>query len=143
MMEIGAEATLFGLFLSGLISATLLPGGSEALFGWMLYNESYAALPLFLAVTSGNALGGVITFVMGWLLALRYPLRTLEKPEHQRAQRWLERWGPMALLLSWLPIVGDPLCFIAGWLRGGIWLSMLMITLGKAARYAVLMLLVA
>lgn len=142
MIDIGAEATLLGLFLSGLISATLLPGGSEALFGYMLYQDSFAALPLFLAVTSGNALGGVITFFMGWFLAARYPLKTLKKPQQVRAQRWLERWGPFALLLSWLPLVGDPLCFIAGWLRGRLWLSMLMILLGKAARYLALMLLV-
>lgn len=138
MIELGTDATLLGLFISGLVSATLLPGGSEALFSYMLYQDQFAVFPLFLAVTSGNALGGMITFLMGWWLATRYPLKSLDKPQHLRAQRWLEQWGPVALLLSWLPLVGDPLCFIAGWLRGRLWLSMLMILLGKAARYLVL-----
>ncbi len=136
------DATLGGLFLSGLISSTLLPGGSEALFGWMLNEGEHAVLPMFLAVTIGNTLGGIITFLMGVLVAKRYPLRALEKPEHLRAQRWIEKYGPFTLLLSWLPVVGDPLCFIAGWLRGHFWLAALMIMLGKAARYLALVLLI-
>lgn len=132
------EATLGGLFLSGLISSTLLPGGSEALFGWMLLDNPSALLSLFIAVTVGNALGGVITLLMGGALARRYPLQLPEKPVQQRAQRWLTRFGPAVLLLSWLPLVGDPLCFVAGWLRLNLLISMVMITLGKAARYGVL-----
>lgn len=142
MSGLEGDASLWGLFLSGFISATLLPGGSEALFSWMIYQDNQPALPLFMAVTTGNALGGIVTFGMGWMLALRYPLKTLENPRHQQAKRWLEEWGPIALLLSWVPIIGDPLCFIAGWLRGNILLAALMITLGKAARYLALMLLV-
>ncbi|MGB0467152.1 MAG: YqaA family protein [Pontibacterium sp.] len=137
------EAGLGGLFLSGFISSTLLPGGSEALFSWMLHQGEQAVLPLFIAVTLGNALGGIVTFLMGAWAAKSFPLKTLDKPEHLRAKDWLERFGPYGLLLSWLPIVGDPLCFMAGWLRGHFLLSALMITLGKGARYLVLILLFA
>lgn len=135
-----SDASLPGLFLSGLISATLLPGGSEALFGWMLLETDQSPWQMFLAVTAGNTLGGLIAFAMGLMLALRWPLKQPEKKSQQKAKAWIERWGVLALLLSWLPIVGDPLCFVAGWLRLNIWWSALMIACGKAARYLVLLL---
>jgi membrane protein YqaA with SNARE-associated domain len=75
---------------------------------------------------------------MGFWLAHRFPLRALDKPEHHRARRWIERYGALVLLLAWLPVVGDPLCFVAGWLRVNLLASLLTITLGKALRYAVI-----
>jgi len=128
-----AELSLPGLFLSALISSTLLPGGSEALLAWLIAERGDWLLPVVVA-TVGNVLGSMLTFVMGAWLQRRYPLRILSD-KHRRAQQRLERFGPLALLLAWLPIVGDPLCLVAGWLRFNWPLSLLLITLGKGLRY--------
>ena len=134
------SGTLTALFVSGFISATLFPGGSEALFVWMLQQQSHSQWLLWGAVSAGNALGGIFTLAMGLWLAIRFPLRRPDKPWQQKAMAWLDRFGPWALLLSWLPVVGDPLCFAAGWLRLNFIFCLLMITLGKAVRYAGLLL---
>lgn len=126
-----------GLFFSALISSTLLPGGSEVLLAWLVADAQYPLWLLWGSATAGNVLGSLLTWGMGYWIACRYPLKTLDKPQHQRARRWLERYGPLGLLLAWLPIIGDPLCLLAGWLRVGFIASVLMITLGKGLRYAV------
>lgn len=133
MDSLWAEWSLPGLFLSAFISSTLLPGGSEALLAWMVSERGEWALPVLVA-TVGNVLGSMLTFVMGSWLQRRYPLRILSE-KHQRAQQRLERFGPAALLLAWLPIIGDPLCLAAGWLRFNWAHSLLLITLGKGLRY--------
>ena len=126
-----------GLFVSALISSTLLPGGSEALLAWLVASGEHSPWLLLLTATLGNVLGSMITWGMGYWLAHRFPLRTLNKPEHQRAQRWVERYGALVLLFAWLPVVGDPLCFVAGWLRVNLLASLITITLCKTLRYAV------
>ncbi len=136
------SATLGSLFLSGLISATLLPGGSEALFAWLLQQAAHAPLQLWLTVSAGNALGGGITLLMGGWLARRCPLRVPDKPLQQHAYRWLQRFGPWTLLFAWLPLLGDPLCFVAGWLRLNFLFCLFMLTLGKALRYGALLILI-
>lgn len=129
------DLSLTALFVSGFISATLLPGGSEVLLAWQLNEGIHAPFDLWLAVTAGNALGGIVTFLMGWGIAHYFPLKSFSKPRQQQAQRWLTKYGPFALLLSWVPLIGDPLCLMAGWLKTRFLLSLLMITLGKAIRY--------
>ncbi|WP_151669398.1 YqaA family protein [Nitrincola schmidtii] len=132
-MEVGLTA----LFISAFISATLLPGGSEALLAWMVHQGEYSLMSLVLSATAGNVLGSLVTFGMGSLLRVKFPLKTLEKPQHQRAQRLIERYGPLALIMAWLPIIGDPLCFVAGWLGVRFSLSVMTIALGKLLRYLV------
>ncbi|MGH1461533.1 MAG: YqaA family protein [Neptuniibacter sp.] len=132
------EHNLLTLFLSGFISATLLPGSSEALLIWQLSSTENDPWIMWLAVASGNALGGIVTFAMGWLIAVYFPLKSFQKQRHNQAKKWLEQYGPFSLLLSWLPIIGDPLCLVAGWLRISVPLSLLMICIGKALRYAVI-----
>lgn len=127
-----------GLFLSALISSTLLPGGSEALLAWLVASGEHSLWLLLLMATVGNVLGSLITWGMGYWVAHRFPLRALDKPEHQRARHWIERYGALVLLLAWLPVVGDPLCFVAGWLRVNLFASLVAITLGKLLRYAVI-----
>jgi membrane protein YqaA with SNARE-associated domain len=127
-----------GLFFSALISSTLLPGGSEALLAWLVASGEYPLGLLLFMATVGNVLGSLMTWGMGYWLAHRFPLRALNKPEHQRARCWIERYGALVLLLAWLPVVGDPLCFVAGWLRVNLLASLVAITLGKLLRYAVI-----
>lgn len=130
---------LAGLFLSALISSTLLPGGSEALLAWLAARGELPLLWLLVTATAGNVLGSLITWGMGYWVSCRFPLRSLKRLEHERARRWIERRGAWVLLFAWLPVIGDPLCFVAGWLRVGLILSLIAITLGKLLRYAVIL----
>ena len=124
------------LFVVALISATLLPVGSEpALFGLVKLNPELF-WPAVIVATIGNTIGGAISWWMGYGAELAYERLT---HKHHRAQSralgWLERFGPKACLLSWLPIVGDPLCAVAGWLRLPFWPCILYMAIGKFARY--------
>jgi len=130
---------LWGLFLSSFLAATLLPGGSEALLLWLNYQQSYSPLLLLFAATSGNTLGGLSSWAIGRWLRHRFPEAGLHKPRQRQALSWLEKHGSPLLLLSWVPIVGDPLCVAAGWARMPLLQSTLFIALGKGARYAMLL----
>lgn len=130
---------LWGLFLSSFLAATLLPGGSEALLLWLNYQQSYSPALLLLAATAGNTLGGMSSWAIGRWLRHRFPEAGLHKPRQRQALAWLEKHGAPLLLLSWVPIVGDPLCVAAGWARMPLLSSTLFIALGKGARYAVLL----
>ena len=127
----------FGLstvFVVSFISATLLPLGSEpAVFGLIKLNPSLF-WPTILVATAGNTLGGAVSWAMG--LASH---KVVDKYRHSstdlRALDWLQRIGPKACLLSWLPVVGDPLCAIAGWLKLPFWPCVVYMAMGKFARY--------
>lgn len=142
MDEFFNEWGLWGLFISAFISSTLLPGGSEALLLALSISEVHEPGLLFVVATVGNALGGMTSWLIGWWLARRYPLENLSQHKYERAVAHVRRWGGLVLLLSWLPVIGDPLCVAAGWLRINPLWSMLLIALGKGARYAVLLWLV-
>ncbi len=124
------------LFLSAFISSSLMPGGSEALFAAMLWHGGQSPAALLLVATAGNTLGGMSSWGIGRLLARRRPAGRMAQ---RVALERLRRWGPAALLLSWLPFVGDPLCVAAGWLRVHWAAALLLIGLGKAGRYAALL----
>ena len=133
------DYSLAGLFISAFISSTLFPGGSEAIFIYMVTQGDESLLRLWWVASVGNTLGGMTSWLIGYYLSRRYPAQALVKPDHQRALSWVQRWGSPVLLMSWLPVVGDPLCVVAGWLRMHWFISLLMILIGKAARYAVLL----
>lgn len=122
------------LFLIAFVSATLLPMGSEpALFGLLKLNPELF-WPAILVATAGNTLGGAVSWGMGYgshQLVNKYR----HSETHLRALDWLERIGPKACLLSWLPLIGDPLCAVAGWLRLPFWPCLLYMAIGKLARY--------
>ncbi|OZA30098.1 MAG: hypothetical protein B7X93_04570 [Hydrogenophilales bacterium 17-61-9] len=127
--------TLFG---SALLSSTLFPGGSEAL---LLYRLHQGADPFFsvLTATAGNVLGSLITYGMGRFGRQAVQRRSNKTEQHiARAERWFTRFGRPSLLLAWLPVVGDPLCLVAGVMRVGVPVFLLLVTLGKLARYAAL-----
>ncbi len=128
----------WALFGSALLSSTLFPGGSEAL---LLYRLHQGDDPLHgvVTATAGNVLGSLITYAMG-RFGRQAMLRRSEKAAQHiaRAERWFNRFGRPSLLLAWLPVVGDPLCLVAGVLRVGVPIFLLLVTLGKLARYAVL-----
>ena len=129
------EYGLSTVFVVSLVSATLLPLGSEfAVVGLLLLNPSLF-WPTMIAATAGNTVGGAITWWMGYGVERAYERLAHRKPMELRALRWLERFGPKACLLSWLPAVGDPLCAVAGWLRLPFWPCVLYMAIGKFLRY--------
>ncbi len=127
----------WSLFISALISSTLFPGGSEALLLYKL-NEGGDAASLVLIATVGNVLGSLITYGMGRLGNEAVHKRWLRMNEAKvaRAESWFAKYGTPSLLLAWLPVVGDPLCLVAGLLRSHVGLFLLLVTAGKAARYS-------
>lgn len=129
---ISAQGGLAALFAASFIAATVLPMSSEAaLFGYLKLYPANTALAVLVA-TFGNTAGGMSTYFLGRLV----PARTRDRLD-PRALRWLTRFGAPALLLAWLPLVGDALCAAAGWLRVG-WLAALsFMAAGRLARYLV------
>jgi len=131
------------LFFSALLSSTLLPGGSEAL---LIYKLSEGGDPILLLIiaTSGNVLGSLITYGIGRLgneAMHRHVIgQWLRMSDDQiiRAEHWFSRYGQLSLLFAWLPIIGDPLCLVAGLLRSPLIWFLLLVTIGKAARYGAL-----
>lgn len=131
------EFGLSTLFVVAVISATLLPLGSEpVLFGLIKLNPELFWPALFVA-TIGNTLGGAISWAMG-LASHQIVDKYRHSSTHLTALDWLERIGPKACLLSWLPVVGDPLCAVAGWLKFPLWPCVAYMAIGKFTRYAVM-----
>lgn len=127
------------LFVVSFLSATLLPLGSEpAVFGLVKLDPALF-WPAILIATLGNTGGGALTWWMGFG-AERALERVTHDPgvAHPRVLRWLERFGAKACLLSWLPVVGDPLCAVAGWLRLPFWPCLAYMAIGKFLRYLVM-----
>jgi membrane protein YqaA with SNARE-associated domain len=127
----------FGLstvFVVAFISATLLPMGSEpAVFGLIKLNPELF-WPAIAVATVGNTLGGMVSWAMGYG-AHRAVDKVRGSSTHLKALDWLERFGPKACLLSWLPGVGDPLCAVAGWLKFPPLPCMAYMAVGKFLRY--------
>jgi membrane protein YqaA with SNARE-associated domain len=129
----------WSLFFSALVSSTLFPGGSEALLLYRL-NEGGDVWALVFIATVGNVLGSLITYGMGRLgnEAVHKKWLRMDAAKVARAEAWFEKYGMPSLLLAWLPIVGDPLCLVAGLLRCSLLYFLILVTVGKAARYAFL-----
>jgi membrane protein YqaA with SNARE-associated domain len=130
----------FGLstvFIVSFISATLLPLGSEpAVFGLVKLNPDLFWSAIGVA-TFGNTLGGAVTWAMG-LASHNVVDRYQHSKHHLKALVWLERIGPKACLLSWLPVIGDPVCAVAGWLKLPFWPCVVYMAIGKFGRYLVM-----
>lgn len=128
------EVGLGTVFVVALVSATLLPMGSEpAVFALVKLNPDLF-WPAVLVATAGNTLGGVISYGMGWGAHAAVDKAT-GHPTQLKALEWLRRFGPKACLLSWLPAVGDPLCAVAGWLKLPFWPCVAYMAIGKLGRY--------
>lgn len=126
MLELSSEAGLWGLFLSAFVSATVLPGNSEIVLVGVLMKFPTLFWQSIVVATLGNTLGGMTSYAIG---------RVLPNKVESKALAWLRRYGEWVLLLSWVPLVGDALCVAAGWLRINPWLALLMLAIGKYARY--------
>lgn len=118
------------VFIISLVSATLLPLGSEPAVFAVAKANAELFWPAILVGTVGNTLGGVIDYWMGYGAR-----RAFTEGQQSRWAGWLERHGPKTMLLSWLPAIGDPICALAGWLRLPFWPSVGYMAIGKFLRY--------
>lgn len=133
-------AELIGLFASAFGAASLLPLQSEpVLVGLLLLGETPAWL-LVLVASIGNTLGAVLNWWLGRQVDRFRDRRWFPVPPAalDRATGWYHRWGRWSLLLSWAPIIGDPLTLVAGVLREPLPTFLLLVAIAKTARYVVL-----
>jgi membrane protein YqaA with SNARE-associated domain len=134
------EMGLWGLFLASFLAATILPFSSEALLGLMAFGP-WASWSLWAAASTGNTLGGLTSYGIGHLGDLDRIARWL-RTDPAKAIRWRERigrHGAWAALLTWIPVVGDPIAIALGLGRAPLWPVALLMFAGKAARYAVVL----
>lgn len=125
--------SLASLFASSFLSSTLLPGNSEVVLVAMLLSGVSQPWLLVLIASMGNSLGGLTNVILGRFFPLREKSRWQEK-----AVGWLKRYGAATLLLSWMPVIGDLLCLLAGWMRISWGPVLFFLCLGKALRYVLL-----
>ncbi len=126
------------LFFLSFLASTLVPLGSEWLLVVLLLNRTDPLAAVAVA-TVGNWLGACTTWAVGvWggTFLIRRLLRVSPAAE-ERAETFYHRYGSWSLLLSWLPVIGDPLCLVGGLLRVGFLRFSLLVFIGKLARYAV------
>lgn len=131
------EYSLATVFVVSFISATLLPMGSEPLVLGLVELNPALFWPVIGVATVGNTLGGAVSWWMGFG-AHRVVDKYGHSAHHLRALDWLRRLGPKACLLAWLPIAGDPLCAVAGWLKLPFWPCVVYMAVGKLARYVLM-----
>jgi membrane protein YqaA with SNARE-associated domain len=130
------------LFVSAFAASTILPMSSEVVLGALAVAGATDVWMLLAVATAGNTLGAVVNWGIGrYASTWRTRLHWLEETQFERACRWFNRWGIWCLLLSWLPVVGDPLTLVAGALRTAFVPFLLLVLAGKAARYAAVLLL--
>lgn len=128
------DSSLLTLLFSAFISSTLMPGGSEALLVYLFLDDPQRYVLLLVVATLGNTLGAMTSWGIGRLIAWRYPAHSHDQ-KRQRAIARIQRFGSPILLFSWLPLIGDPLCVAAGWLRIHWLKALVFIAIGKALRY--------
>ena len=126
MASMDDPVSLWALFASSFLAATLLPGGSEFVFAGILNAKPHLYWPALAVATVGNTFGGMSSYLIGRVIPQHAELKGL---------KWVQSYGSPVLLAAWVPFLGDPLCVAAGWLRINPWLSTLFMTIGKFARY--------
>mgnify|MGYP000036979362 FL=1 len=129
-----------GLFLVALLSASILPLQSEAVLVGLLLSDNHPVWLLLAVASVGNVLGSLLNWYLGKYLQHFQQRRWFPvKPEQlDKASRWYLKYGKWSLLLSWVPIIGDPLTVIAGVLREPFLPFLLLVTIAKVSRYLVL-----
>ena len=129
--------SITGVFLSAFLAATILPFSSEIVLSAVYGAGNADAVILWLVASTGNVLGALVNWALGryllhWQNRKWFPFKVSQL---QRAEAWFQRYGVWTLLMACLPLVGDPLTFVAGLLRINVWLFLILVTIGKAGRY--------
>ncbi|MCW5728489.1 YqaA family protein [Parvibaculum sp.] len=137
MLDLAAYA---GLFLSAFVAATLLPMQSEAVLVGLLMTETYPVWALVAVASAGNILGSAVNWGLGraFMHLDARPWFPVSAAKIEQASGWYRRYGRWSLLLSWMPIVGDPLTLVAGILREPFPTFLALVAIAKTLRYIVL-----
>ena len=131
--------TLISLFIVAFVSATLLPGSSEVVLAGVLASGTTTTTMAVMAATLGNTLGSMVNWAIGRYFAhFREAKWFPVKPEkYQQYEQWYKKWGIWSLLLSWAPVIGDPLTVLAGVARTSLLVFVPVVLVAKLARYLV------
>ena len=131
--------SLYSLFLLSFLAATVLPLGSEWLLVTLLI-QGQSATDVVLIATVGNVLGGLTTYGLGYYGSTFITTKVLRISQDNsgQAMKTYQKYGSWSLLLSWVPLIGDPLCLVAGSLKLHPATFTVLVTLGKGARYCLL-----
>ncbi len=129
--------SLFLLFLAAFGAATLLPLQSEAVLLGLLWHGSYSAALLIMIASAGNILGSCVNWYLGFKIEQYKHKKWFPVSEQQmlKAQSTYQKYGYWSLLLSWVPIIGDPITLIAGLLKENFTRFILIVSIAKIGRY--------
>jgi membrane protein YqaA with SNARE-associated domain len=134
----GELAALWGLAVSAFTSATLLPGTSEAVLAALYASRAADPLALLFVASLANTAGSAVNWLLGRFVT-RFRDRSwfpASPAQIARAESWYARYGLWSLLLSWVPVIGDPLTVVAGILRVPFVTFIVIVGIAKTARYA-------
>lgn len=126
------EWGLIGLFVMCFLASTIIPFPSEATLLFYLNSGMYSPVSILLVASLGNCLGGLTNYLLGY-----YGRKILSKKQLLKSELLIQRYGFWAALVSWLPIIGDPLLVVLGIYRVSFWKTMVLMSLGKVARYLI------
>lgn len=128
------------LFVAALLAATLIPAQSESVLSGLILAGGQPMVALVAVASLGNILGSVLNWLIGRGVERLRTRRWFPASEAQlqRAQRRYSRFGYWSLLLAWVPVIGDPLTLAAGIMREPLWRFLLLVSIGKIGRYAIL-----
>ena len=125
------------LFLSSFLAATLIPAQSEAILSFQLASNKEDLIYLILLATSGNVLGALVNWYLGKFL-IHYKEKKwfpIKADKLEKGEKFYKKYGRVSLLLSWMPIIGDPITLVAGILKEPLWSFLILVTIAKGLRY--------
>lgn len=138
-LQLLTEWGYVGMFISAFLAGTILPFSSEAV---LLACVGLGLDPVWstISTTAGNALGGITCYWIGHLGKIEWIEKYLrvDKKQMDRAERFIRGRGSWMALFSFLPVIGDAILIVLGWMRANVWIVALSMTIGKLARYAIL-----
>jgi|TARA_B110000914_G_C15063280_1_gene265068 membrane protein YqaA with SNARE-associated domain len=128
------------LFAISFLAATIFPLSSELTLASLLSTNNYNPLLLIISASSGNILGSIFNYLLGFYLLKHFQKKWFPfKAKHiSSATKWFNKFGVWSLLLSWVPIIGDPITFVAGIFKINFYIFVILVSLGKILRYLVL-----
>jgi len=135
-MEYFSELGYFGLFAAAFLAATILPLSSEVVLTALLLNGLPPTV-LVAVATTGNVLGSITNYALGYWASLEFIKRWLKISEEEfvKAEQRFTKYGLISLCFAWVPIIGDPITVVAGILRIRLLWFIVLVTAGKFARY--------
>ena len=127
------------LFFISFLAATVLPFSSELTLAGLISTSNYDNLLLLVVASFGNVLGSVFNWSLGFYsrnLSTKkwFPFK---ETQIESSSKWFSKFGKWSLLFAWLPIVGDPLTFVAGLLRVRFLDFIILVAIGKVSRYLI------